>query len=61
MFFRLLFSALVVYLGYRFLKGFWEKGKPKEEVGGRRKHEPIDLRDADVEDARFEDVEDEER
>jgi len=57
MFFRFLFVALVVYLGYRFLRGLWEKDSRKEEIRGEQKNKPLDLRDADVEDAHFEDIE----
>jgi len=58
MFFRFLFIALVVYLGYRFLRGLWEKDSGKSEVRGKQKNQPLDLGDADVEDAHFEDIKD---
>ncbi len=61
MFFRFLFTALVVYLGYRFLKMFWKKTPPKEEIGGKQKGEPLDFKDEDVEDAHFEDIKDDKR
>ena len=61
MFIRFLFTALVVYLGYRFLRGMWEKASRKEEIKGKSKSRPLDLQDEDVEDAHFEDIEDKER
>ena len=57
MFFRLIFAALVVYLGYRFFRTFLQKESTKNTVGGKQKNEPLDLHDADVDDARYEDIE----
>ena len=56
MFIRLLFTGLLVYLGYRFVRGWFTTQPPKEEVKGESKHRSLDLRDEDVEDARFEDI-----
>ena len=53
---RLLLTALIVYLGYRFIKSIWPSSSPKEEVKGRNKNQPLDLRDSDVDEARFEDM-----
>ena len=54
MFLRLLFLGLVGYWGYKLFKG---SGSAKEtEVKGKQKSEPLDLHDADVQDATFEDV-----
>jgi hypothetical protein len=61
MFLRFLFTALVVYLGYRFLRGIWEKESRKEEIKGKSKSRPLNLKNEDVEDADFEDIEDKER
>lgn len=61
MLFRFLFISLVIYLGYRFFKGFWEKTSSKDQIKGQQKNMPLNLHDEDVEDARFEDVEDDER
>ena len=56
MFFRLIFTALVVYLGYRFFRVLWHKESPRNNVGGKQKSDPLDLRDADIDDARYEDI-----
>jgi len=53
---RFLFAALVVYLGYRFLKALFSNQSPKTNVRGQQKNRPLDLRDSDVEDAKFRDV-----
>lgn len=55
---RFLLTILVLYLGYRFFKSFWKKESSKEEVKGRNKNQPLDLRNNDVDDARYEDIED---
>ena len=56
--FRFLLTILALYLGYRFFKSFWKKESSKEEVKGRNKNQPLDLRDNDVDEARYEDIED---
>lgn len=56
MFIRFLFTALIVYMGYRFLKGLWDKESRREEVKGKRQSKSLDLQDADVDDAHFEDI-----
>lgn len=53
---RFLFVALVVYLGYRFLKGLFSKQNTGANVSGQQKNKPLDLRDSDVEDAKFRDI-----
>ena len=52
--------GLVVYLGYRLFKGLNSQGVSKEDVKGQQKHESLDLRDSDVEDAHFEDIKNDE-
>jgi len=59
MFFRFLFTILVIYLGYRFFKSLLKKETPKEEVRGRNRSQPLDLQDSDVDDAHYEDIKDE--
>ena len=54
---RLLLTVLVVYLGYHIFKGFFSSEPPKTEVKGSNKSRPIDLRQEDVEDAKFKDIE----
>ena len=61
MFFRFLFFITVAYLGYHFLKTFWKKTPPKEEIGGKQRSEPLDFKSEDIEDAHFEDIKDDER
>lgn len=56
MFFRLLLTALVVYLGYRFFRVLWSKESVKSSVEGEQKSGPLDLRDADVDDAHYEEI-----
>ena len=56
MFFRLIFTALVIYLGYRFFRAFLQKEPTKNTVSGKQKSDPLDLRDADVDDARYEEI-----
>jgi hypothetical protein len=58
MFFRLIFTALVVYLGYRFFRAFRQKETTKNNIHGKQKSDPLDLRDADVDDARYEEIND---
>ncbi len=54
---RLLLTGLIVYFGYHFIKGFFASPPQKESnVKGRQKNQPLDLRDADVEDAHFEEL-----
>ncbi|NQT27705.1 hypothetical protein HQ585_20280 [candidate division KSB1 bacterium] len=55
--FRILLTGLVVYFGYQFIKGFFSSSPKKESsVKGKPKNPPLDLRDADVEDAQFEEL-----
>jgi hypothetical protein len=55
--FRLLFWVLVFVLGYRMLKGLGSKPPDKNgEVLGDKKSKPLDLSRSDVQNARFEDI-----
>ncbi len=56
MFFRLIFTALVIYLGYRFFRAFLKKESSQNSVRGKQKSDPLDLRDADVDDAHYEEI-----
>ncbi len=58
MLWRWLLIGLVVYLGYRLFKGLNSQGASSEDVKGKQEHEPLDLRNSDVEDAHFEDIQD---
>ncbi|MBN2030750.1 hypothetical protein JW824_10955 [bacterium] len=57
---RWILIGLVVYLGYRLFKGLNSRSMSREDVKGKQKHEPLDLRNSDVEDADFEDIQDDE-
>ena len=55
--FRLLLTGLAVYFGYHLVKGFFSgPSKKASNVRGKQKSQPLDLRDADVQDAEFEDI-----
>ncbi len=58
-FFRLLLVGLLGYWGYKFFKNSFSSKKPETDVQGQPKSKPLDLDDADVEDAKFEDIKDE--
>jgi hypothetical protein len=51
-----LFWGLIAYFGYHFLKGFfsWQSKSP---VKGKSGSPPLDLKDENVEDAKFKDIE----
>jgi hypothetical protein len=54
---RLFLWILVFYLGYRMLKGMASgPSRKNEEVLGKKKSKPLDLSRTDVQDARFEDI-----
>jgi hypothetical protein len=56
---RLLLWVLVFVLGYRMLKGLGSKPPEKNgEVMGNRKSKPLDLSRTDVQNAKFEDIDD---
>ena len=48
--------GLIAYLGYHFLKGLlsWQTKSP---VKGKSSKPPLDLKDENVEDAKFKDIE----
>ena len=58
-FFRLLLLGLLGYWGYRLFKNYFTGGKSGTEIKGESRSKPLDLNDADVEDAKFEDIKDE--
>ena len=57
---RWLLIGLVIYLGYRLFKGLNNQNVSEEDVKGKQKNAPLDLKDSDVEDAQFEDLKDDE-
>lgn len=59
MLFRLILWALILYFAYRVIKSLLieSKQKPQTKVkGSPRSDDPLDLRDADIEDAKFRDL-----
>lgn len=54
-FFRLVLLGLAGYWGYKYIKGMGGSSK-SSDVKGKQKTEPLDLHDADVQDATFKDV-----
>jgi len=59
--FRFIFTALVVYLGYRYLKGVWQRTSQPADVKGRKKSKPLDLQDQEIVDAEFEEIDEKEK
>ena len=57
--FRLIFFGFLFYFAYKFLSGVFRLLRPtdKQEVKGKSRKPPLDLGNADVEDADFKDVE----
>jgi hypothetical protein len=57
--FRLIFLGFLLYFAYKLLSGVLRLLTPtdKQEVKGKSKKPPLDLGNADVEDADFKDVE----
>ncbi len=60
MFFRLILTGAVIYFGYQFVKGLLPSSEKKQEVKGEPQNKPLDLRDADVADAHYEDIDEKE-
>ena len=58
MFFRLIITSFLVYLGYRLFKGLRTSEPDKSSVRGKPKKEPLDLQNSDVEDAQFKEIDD---
>jgi len=57
-FFRLLLYGIIFYLAYHFFIGLFGKKESKTEVGGKKKSKPLDLKDVDVEDAHYREIDD---
>ena len=58
---RLLFYSFIIYLCYQFFKRFFGKKESRTEVGGQRKSKPLDLKNTDVEDAHFEEIDEDKK
>ncbi|RMD99333.1 MAG: hypothetical protein D6814_05780 [Calditrichaeota bacterium] len=59
MFIRFILWLIIFYLAYRLIKNWISQPPPKREVKGKPKNKPLDLSDADVEDAKFRELHDE--
>jgi hypothetical protein len=57
---RILLTGLVIYLSYHLFKGAFKKNEQSEQVRGKQKSSPLNLKDNDVEDAHFEDIDERE-
>ena len=57
---RLIFWAIIIYFGFRLIQHLFFPKKPNSEptVRGNNQNNHLDLRDADIEDASFRDIED---
>ncbi len=56
---RFILWIILIYLGYRLVKN-WLVGPPeKHQVGGQPQKSPLDLSQADIEDAKFREIRDE--
>ncbi len=55
---RLLLLGALGYWGYKTVKNAFSKSSSETEVKGKARTDPLDLNDADVADAKFEDIED---
>lgn len=60
--FRLILWGLILYLGFRFFRSFFQ-GQPREkqEVHGKSKNKPLDLNKEDIEDVDFKDLDDDKK
>ncbi|MCD6115966.1 hypothetical protein J7K93_03035 [bacterium] len=59
--FRFIFTALIVYFGYRYLKNVWKRTSQPANVRGKKKSRPMDFDDQKIVDAKFEDIDEEEK
>ena len=58
MLFRLILWGLIFYLGYKLVKSWLEPNDRQPKVKGKPQNDPLDLRDADIEDANFREIDD---
>lgn len=56
--FRLIIVSIFIYMGYKLYKGLRSTGSEKSTVQGKPKSDPLDLNNSDVEDAQFEEIDD---
>jgi len=55
---RLILWGLIIYLGYKLLKSWLEPREEQPNVKGKPQNDALDLRDADIEDANFREIDD---
>ena len=58
MLFRLILWGLIIYLGYKLVKSWFGPSDKQPSVKGKPKKDSLDLRDADIEDANFRELDD---
>ena len=51
-------TGLAVYFSYHFLKGYYKKESHEKRVKGKQRSKPLDLKNMEVEDAHYEDIND---
>ncbi|MFO7889594.1 MAG: hypothetical protein R6V04_04570 [bacterium] len=60
MFFRFFLFLIIGYFGYIFIKSLIKNEIRKSEIRGKQKNEPINFDNEDIEDAKYEDIDEEE-
>ena len=58
MLFRLIIVSIFIYMGYKLYKGLRSSETDKSTVRGSPRRGPLDLNNSDVEDAQFEEIDD---
>jgi len=58
---RVLLFGLLAYVMYKAIRNWGVKTEKKETVQGKGKTNPLDLKHEDIEDARFEDIDEKKR
>jgi len=59
MFLRFILLVIIGYFGYRFLKSIIKNEIRKSEIKGRQKNGSINFNNEDIEDAKYEDIDEE--
>ena len=55
---RLIIIFIIIYFGMKLIQNFLKAPTPKNEVKGSPKQKPLDLSDADIEDADYKEIKD---
>jgi hypothetical protein len=53
---KMLLYGILFYLAYKVFRNLGAPSRKKEEVQGEAENKPLDLGDADIQDARFKDI-----